>query len=161
MRIALESVRQPEVIALIDALDAWQKPLYPAASHHGIDVAALAAPNVLFAVMRNDRGRAIGCGATVIEPEYGELKRMFTAPDHRGQGVARAVLGLLEAEAQVHGCLRYVLETGCRQIQAIALYQRAGYRHCGPFGAYAEDPYSVFMHKTAAPGADGPATAIA
>ena len=50
--IALESPDQPEVIALIDELDAYQKPLYPPESHHGIDLAALSRTNVLFAVAR-------------------------------------------------------------------------------------------------------------
>ena len=45
MRVAFESPDQPEVVALIDALDAYQKPMYPAESHHGIDLAALSRPN--------------------------------------------------------------------------------------------------------------------
>ena len=39
-----ESADQAEVRALIDALDAYQKPLYPPESHHGIDLAALSRP---------------------------------------------------------------------------------------------------------------------
>ena len=39
MRIAVESANQPEIIALIEDLDAYQKPLYPTESHHGVDIA--------------------------------------------------------------------------------------------------------------------------
>src|SRR5688572_15630663 len=46
VRVELESADQPEVVRLIDELDAFQKPLYPAESHHGIDLAALLAPGV-------------------------------------------------------------------------------------------------------------------
>lgn len=149
MRIALESAKQPEVLALIEDLDAYQMPLYPAESHHGIDSAALSEPNVLFAVARDEQGHAVGCGAIVLETDYGELKRMFTRPSHRGRGVARSLLMFLEAEARARGCRQFMLETGYLQPEAIALYERSGYRRRGPFGSYPEDPNSVFMHKPA------------
>ena len=86
LRIRLESPRQPDVIALVDALDAFQKPLYPAESHHGIDLDALSAPEVLFAVARDAWGQAVACGAMVLEADHGELKRMYTVPAWRGRG---------------------------------------------------------------------------
>lgn len=147
MRIALESADQPEVLALIEDLDAYQKPLYPAESHHGIDIAALSEANVLFAVARDEHGHAVGCGAIVLEPDYGELKRMYTRPSHRGRGIARSLLRFLEAQAQARGCRRFMLETGYLQAEALALYERFGYKRRGPFGAYADDPNSVFMDK--------------
>jgi putative acetyltransferase len=149
MHIALESADQPEVIALIEELDAYQKPLYPAASHHGIDITALSEPGVLFAVARNDDGEAVACGAIVPGPEYAELKRMYTRPDHRGRGLARAILALLEKEARARGAVLFALETGYLQPEAIALYERCGYLRCGPFGPYVEDPNSIFMQKPA------------
>lgn len=150
MRISLEPPHQPEVLQLIEELDAFQKPLYPAESHHGIDVAALSAPNVLFAVARDEDGQAAACGAIVLQAGYGEIKRMYTSPAHRGQGLARRLLGFLEAQAQDKGCSQFALETGYLQPEAIALYERCGYELCGPFGDYAEDPNSVFMRKNAA-----------
>ena len=149
MQITLESPDQPDVIALIDELDAYQKPLYPAESHHGIDIDALCRPNVLFAVARDAAGTAQACGAIVLEPAHGELKRMFTRPAQRGRGLARALLQRLEAEAQARGCTRFVLETGILQPEAIALYERLGYRRRGPFGDYVDDPNSLFMEKAA------------
>jgi putative acetyltransferase len=41
----------------------------------------------------------------------------------------------------------YTLETGIHQHAALALYQRAGYVRCAPFGDYRPDPLSVFMRK--------------
>ncbi|TXC66478.1 GNAT family N-acetyltransferase [Piscinibacter aquaticus] len=149
MRIALEPADQPDVLALIEALDAYQMPLYPLESHHGIDIAALSAPNVIFAVARDAAGRAVACGAIVLEAGYGELKRMFTRPECRGQGLARALLQRLETEAASRGCRDFMLETGYLQHEAIALYERLGYCRRGPFGPYTEDPNSVFMHKRA------------
>lgn len=147
MLISLESPNQPEVLRLINDLDAYQTPLYSPGSHHGIDLAALLEPNVLFAVARNDEGHVIACGAVVLKPSYGELKRMYTSPAHRGKGIARALLGYLESEALSRGCTRFALETGYLQPEAIALYASCGYSLCDPFGEYTEDPNSVFMHK--------------
>lgn len=150
MRISLEPPNQPEVLQLIEELDAFQKPLYPAESHHGIDIAALSEPHVLFAVARDAHGQAVACGAIVVEATGGEIKRMYTRPANRGQGLARALLGFLEAQAREQGCSLFVLETGYLQPEAISLYARCGYERCGPFGGYAEDPNSVFMRKAAA-----------
>ena len=66
MRISLEPANQADLVALVEALDAYQKPLYPAESHHGIDMDALSQVNVLFAVARHDNGKAVGCGAIVL-----------------------------------------------------------------------------------------------
>ena len=42
------------------------------------------------------------------------------------------------------------LETGSREASAAArrLYERAGFSYCAPFGAYVDDPMSVFMTRT-------------
>lgn len=149
MHIALESPDQPDVVRLIDDLDAYQKPLYPPESHHGIDIAALSAANVLFAVARDGEGTAVGCGAIVVGPEFGELKRMYVRPGHRGQGIAARLLGFLEGEATARGCTTFMLETGPSQPEALALYARSGYERRGPFGGYGPDPFSVFMEKSA------------
>ena len=150
MNIALEHPDQPDVIQLVEALDAYQKPLYPPECHYGIDIAALSAAHVLFAVARDQRGAAVGCGAIVLESAYGELKRMFVRPENRGQGVAAKVLAFLENTAVARGCKRFALETGISQPEALAFYARAGYVERGPFGNYPADPFSVFMEKTPA-----------
>lgn len=146
MELALESPDQPEVVTLIDALDAYQKPLYPEESHHGIDLDALRDPAVAFAVVRMD-GIAVGCGAVVVRDAEAELKRMFVDPSRRGAGIGAALVAFLEAEAQRRGAEVARLETGIHQHAAIALYERAGYAMRGPFGEYVEDPMSVFMEK--------------
>jgi putative acetyltransferase len=151
MPIQLESANQPEVVRLIDALDAHQKPLYPPECHYGIPVEALMQPNVLFAVARDDAGEAVACGAVVLGgvlgAEFGELKRMFVQPTHRGQGLAQGILAFLEAQALAQGCTCVMLETGIRQPEAIGLYERWGFVRRGPFGDYPDDPLSVFMSK--------------
>lgn len=145
--IAFESANQPEVVALIAELDAYQDTLYPPEARYALDLASLTQPNVVFAVARDTVGRAVGCGAVVLTPEFGELKRMFVSPSARGRGVARLLLDLLETEAATRGCRRVTLETGPYQPEALAFYAARGYERRGPFGGYSDDPLSVFMQK--------------
>ncbi|VWB65083.1 GNAT family N-acetyltransferase [Burkholderia lata] len=147
MTIAFESPDQPDVIALIADLDTYQDTLYPPESRHALDIASLKQSNVLFAVARDGEGKAIGCGAIVLNPEFGELKRMYVSPRGRGQGVARKLVTMLESRAVDSGCKVIRLETGPYQHEALALYASAGYQRRGPFGDYTDDPLSVFMQK--------------
>lgn len=154
MTIAFESPDQPDVIALIAELDAYQDTLYPPEARYALDLAALCRPNVLFAVARDAAGTALGCAAVVLTPSHGEIKRMFVRPAARGQGLAGQLLQVLEREAIARGCPQLLLETGPRQPEAIAFYESQGFARCGPFGDYADHPLSVFMGKRiGAPGA--------
>jgi putative acetyltransferase len=149
MQIAFESPDQPEVIALIAELDAYQLALYPPESVYALDLATLCQPHVRFAVARGPEGRAVGCAAVVLLEQdgvrYGELKRMYVQPASRGAGLAARLLAALEREAAGAGCTRMALETGPSQPEALRLYERHGYRRCGPYGDYPDDPWSVFM----------------
>lgn len=147
MNVALESPDQPEVTALIAELDAYQDTLYPPESRHSLDLASLKQSNVLFAVARDDAHTAMGCCAIVLNPAFGELKRMYVDPRCRGQGVARQLLSLLESRAAELGCALVKLETGPFQPEALGLYEANGYQRRGPFGDYVDDPMSVFMQK--------------
>ncbi|MEQ1515802.1 MAG: GNAT family N-acetyltransferase [Usitatibacteraceae bacterium] len=147
MNIAIESPDQPDVIALIAELDAYQDTLYPSESRHALELSALKQSNVVFVVARDARQRAVGCGAVVLEPAYGELKRMYVAPENRGQGIAKAVLAMLESSAKSARCERIALETGPYQPEALAFDARRGDTRCRSFGNYWDDPLSVFMEK--------------
>jgi putative acetyltransferase len=135
------------VIALIADLDAYQDTLYPPESRYTLDLASLKRPDVLFAVARDSEGLAIGCGAIVLYPEFGELKRMYVSPRGRGHGVAKKLMALLESRAADVDCKLLKLETGPYQHEALALYASTGYERRGPFGDYTNDPLSVFMEK--------------
>lgn len=147
MHVRLEDPRQHDIVALIQALDAYQMPLYPIESHHGIDIEALSRPEVRFAVLRDARQCAVGCGAIVLNGGNAELKRMYIAPQWRGQGLGRRLLDFLEQQARDAGATQCRLETGVRQPEAIALYRRCGYVEIPPFAPYLADPLSLFMSK--------------
>jgi putative acetyltransferase len=146
--IGVESPRDPEVTRLIEALDAYQTPLYPPESNHLLDVDALCASDIRFFVARQ-LGRAVGCGALRVDASarYGELKRMFVRPQVRGLKIGRRLLSAIEHGARTEGLDWVRLETGIHQHEALALYRKTGYRECAAFGPYQPDPLSVFMEK--------------
>jgi GNAT superfamily N-acetyltransferase len=92
--------------------------------------------------------RPIGCGA-IREYEEGkaEIKRMYVRPAGRGQGIATRLLEQLEQWAREGGYTACVLETGLNQPEAIALYQKKGYRNVPLFGRYIGSPNSICFQK--------------
>jgi putative acetyltransferase len=147
LAIRQEAPDQSDVMRLIAALDAHATALYPPASNHLLDIAALSDPAVAFLVVR-DGSEAVGCGALLRDARgFGEVKRMYVRPDQRGRGIGKRVLAELEMIARRNGLALLRLETGIHNTEAPALYRRAGFVECAPFGDYAPDPLSVFMEK--------------
>jgi putative acetyltransferase len=133
--------------ALIAELEAYLTPLYPSGSRHGFSVEKLLREEVAFFVVRHD-GPAAGCGGVkLFGTDYGEVKRMYVRPQFRGLGLAKMMLNHLAAYAQEQGARLLRLETGIYQTEAVGLYERMGFRRIPPFGAYQEDPLSLFFEK--------------
>jgi putative acetyltransferase len=147
LTIRPEPPNQADVIRLIEASDSYAMALYPPESNHLLDIAALSDIAVTFLVVR-DGGEAVGCGAILRDPRgWGEVKRMYVQPEQRGRGIGRRVLAELEAIARAAGLPLLRLETGIHNTEALALYRRARFVECEPFGDYVLDPLSVFMEK--------------
>jgi GNAT superfamily N-acetyltransferase len=93
-------------------------------------------------------GMPVGCGAFKPFDAYSvEIKRMYVPPTFRNQGIASLLLQQLESWASETGYTRAVLETGKRQVEAIALYNRNGYERMENFGQYAGKENSVCFQK--------------
>jgi GNAT superfamily N-acetyltransferase len=145
--ITAERPDAPDATALIQELDAHLAPLYPSESRHGLSVEKLLREQVAFFVTRHD-GAAAGCGGVqLFEREYAEIKRMYVRPQFRGLGLGRLMLEHLTAHARQHGIRLLRLETGIHQPEAIALYERSGFRRIPPFGPYWDDPVSRCYEK--------------
>jgi DNA-binding MarR family transcriptional regulator/GNAT superfamily N-acetyltransferase len=96
-------------------------------------------PAGYFVVARLE-GCPVGCGALKrTKKTNGEIKRMWTAPSARGQGVARRVLQTLEAIARDVGLKQLRLETNRTLKEAQALYRQEGYQEVAPFN---DEPYA-------------------
>lgn len=93
-------------------------------------------------------GAVVAVGAwTWLEAGAVEIKSMHVAAEARGRGLAARMLAHLLDSARAEGARSAWLETGSRApfAAARALYARAGFTLCPPFGAYVPDPESVFM----------------
>ncbi|HVH82445.1 MAG TPA: GNAT family N-acetyltransferase [Stellaceae bacterium] len=129
----------PEVRQLISELDAVLSAEYEPHQRHGLPIERIFEPNMRFFVVRRD-GDAVGCGGVALFADYAEVKRMYTRPSARRQGVGKALLRQIEDEARAVSLPVLRLETGTRQPEAIGLYRRFGFRLCGAFGPYASMP---------------------
>lgn len=143
-------ILSPVARALIEALNTELSSRYPepGATHFRLDADEVAEGRGAFLIATKS-GTPVGCGAVRrIDERTGEIKRMYVLPEGRGQGIGRAVLDALEAEARKLGLSRLVLETGERQPEAIAVYERAGFRRIPAFAEYVDSPLSVCMGKS-------------
>lgn len=142
-------ITSPVAVRLITALNAELDSRYPedGANHFRLDEEETLPGRGAFLVayIRED---AVGCGAIRrVDANTVELKRMYVDPAARGLGVGRTILNALEAEARSLDAERIVLEAGDRQPEAMALYERSGFRRIPAFGEYVDSPLSVCMEK--------------
>jgi putative acetyltransferase len=147
MDIRVDDLSGPEIAAL---LSEHLRSMYlhsPPESVHALDLERLRAPDITMWTVWEER-ELLGCGALKeLERDHGEIKSMRTATRYLRKGVASALMRHLLAEARRRSYRRLSLETGSMAAFAPAreLYRRFGFRPCGPFGEYREDPNSVFM----------------
>lgn len=102
-------------------------------------------------VVAYENNVAVGCGA--LKPfgaDAMEVKRMYVSPAHRGKGIAAAILTALESWATELGATRCVLETGKKQLEAMALYRKSGYKVIPNYDQYAGLENSVCFEKVIA-----------
>ena len=92
--------------------------------------------------------KPLGCGAFKDFKTRAEIKRMYTHPSARSQGIAIAILESLEAWALELGYKECILETGRKQYEAVKLYQKMGYQKTGNYGQYKGVDNSLCFMKT-------------
>lgn len=141
--VAREAPDTADAEALVLELEDHLAKRYPAESRHGYSVARLIEQRVAFFVARVDGTPAACGGVQLVGAEFGEVKRMWVRPTFRRLGLGRTVLQTLAEHALADGIDVLRLETGVDQVEAIALYERFGFRRIPPFPPYFEDPLSL------------------
>jgi len=106
-------------------------------------------PDLETVIVAYNENIAVGCGAfKAFDQASVEIKRMFVSVDQRGKGIATAILKELESWAAEIGYMKAVLETGNKQHEAIALYQKLGYSITDNYGQYIGLDTSICMSKS-------------
>jgi putative acetyltransferase len=90
-------------------------------------------------------GHAAGCAALRrFDAQRCEAKRLYVRPQFRGQGVGRALLDWVIAEARTMGYREIAGDTIPQMAVALAMYDRAGFERTGPY-AEAPTPGAIYL----------------
>lgn len=146
--IAIETPLQDDVRRLVAQLNEHLLPLSPLEFQFKMTVEQMAEPGTTLFVARDEDGKAVGMGALKVHSaELGEVKRMFTDPQVRGNRIGSALLDAIVALAQAKGLPVLMLETGTGpgMAEAHRLYTRSGFVARGPFLDYPESEWSAFF----------------
>jgi putative acetyltransferase len=153
MEVRIDDLLGPEIAAFLDEHIQEMRAIAPRPeSKHALDLESLRRSGITFWTVW-DGTKLVGCGALQeIDERHAELKSMRTSESHRRQGVASLLLQHVIDTAQERGYQQLSLETGTGLygsyfVPARRLYEKFGFRYCGPFADYKEDPYSTFMTK--------------
>ena len=135
-----------DFVALVKELDAYLK-IVDGDDHdfynqyNNIDV-------LKHTVVFYEKGVPVGCGAIKsFNAESMEVKRMYVNPEYRGVGIAQQILEELEKWTQELGYKYTILETGKRQVEAVAFYKKSKYQIIPNYGQYKGVENSVCFKK--------------
>ncbi len=103
---------------------------------------------IKYVVVAYENDNPIACGVIKeYAPGIMEIKRMYTLPGSRGKGIATQILIELEKWAAELFFEKCILETGKRQTEAIALYNKNGYKLIPNYGQYTGIENSLCFEK--------------
>ncbi|MCU1475763.1 MAG: family N-acetyltransferase [Subtercola sp.] len=99
-------------------------------------------------------GTPLGHAALRLLRGEWEVKRVVVTTAARGRGVATAIMAELARIAEAAGASRLILQTGDRQPEAVALYEKIGYSRIPIYEPYVEAiPFSICFEKVLRPAA--------
>lgn len=95
-----------------------------------------------------ENGQAIAsAGFKRFDGNTAEVKRVWTEPACRKQGLGHRIMAALEARARERGYTRLILETGVHMTPAIRFYTTLGFQRIQNYAQYRDMPESVCMEK--------------
>ena len=149
----------PRAVALRDAMDAEMTVRYhrdvvePVAVVEARNAALTVHPsNVLGTVLvvADDVDGGTPVGHALVQDRDGEweVKRVIVADGQRGRGIGRLLMAEVESIAREGGARRLVLQTGDRQPDAVALYEKIGFTRIPTYEPYVTTiPQSICFEK--------------
>ena len=90
----------------------------------------------------------IGCGALkFLEGNHGEFKSIRVSDKFRNKGLGKKIIIYLIKEAKNLNIKKISVETGSGNFfkPARKLFKKCGFKTCGPFAHYKEDPNSCYF----------------
>ncbi len=147
IRVAPVCVRDPHVLELLDALsNELARGGYADEETFGYSADQLERAGVHLIGARV-QDWLVGVAGVEVADGAGELKRFFVRPEHRGTGVADALIVALIEHADAQGVAVLRLETGDKQHAALTFYRRHGFVEVPRFGPYVGSTTSVCMQR--------------
>jgi GNAT superfamily N-acetyltransferase len=144
----------PRAVALRQAMDEEMTARYSVPGRAPLSPAAQKALSVDPSLVRatvlaiDEDGTAIGHAALRVLNGELEVKRVIVSGDQRGRGVGKAIMRGLEEVAREQQASRLILQTGDKQPEAVALYERLGWTAIPIYEPYAATmPFSLCYAK--------------
>ena len=96
----------------------------------------------------DEHGAPIGHAAIRTLRDELEVRRVIVSDDHRGRGVGKRLMAELENVARTDGARRVILQTGTKQPESVAMYEKLGYTRIPVYEPYvASMPNSLCFEK--------------
>jgi ribosomal protein S18 acetylase RimI-like enzyme len=81
-----------------------------------------------------EKSEPVGCvGLRSLDDGSCEMKRLYVRPNHRREGIGRAMSRLVISEAKAIGYSKMRLDTVSSMVPAIALYKSLGFKEIPPY----------------------------
>ena len=144
LRFEIADPEEPPAADLLTAMRVELNDVYETFSrldNPPLSPSELRAPGGAYVVGYEGTEAVAGGGVRRLSEGVGEIKRMYVSPSDRSRGLARALLTALEDAARSLGYESVRLDTGPKQVHALALYRSAGYVDVDP---YNDNPFACF-----------------
>lgn len=130
------NIHHPKFKLLVELLDAELVDMYGDQMEFFTPHNILKEDTFALVALQNDEPVAIGAFREMNKNGEVEIKRMFVPTKHRGKGFSKLILQELEKWAKDKNYTCSKLETGDKNVTAISLYLKAGYKKIALFEPY-------------------------
>jgi len=137
----------PEVNDLLTKHFVELKSVSPKGSTHVLDIPGLKDSSIKFWSLWNE-DKLIGCGALkFLSNDHGEFKSIRISDKFKAKGYGSKIINHLISKAKNLNIKKISVETGAGIFFAPArkLFTNSGFKKCGPFAHYKEDPNSCYF----------------